>query len=211
MKDHEFLELLNLYLDHEITAADVARLEAEVQGNASRRNTYFEYCRMQRACTLLAKDFADQPAEKKIITFEPRRSAWAGGSFAVGGLAVAAACVALVLVNRAPDAANVAVPPAHTSLAVVPSAVPARAAIVEAPPPVEPAVVEKLPASQIARTVTVPGHHAELKPMFVAAPLGQVATNPDAAAMLAAVQQNAQAQLEWLKAEIGRASCRERV
>ena len=31
MKDSEFLELLNLYLDHEISPADAARLEAEVR------------------------------------------------------------------------------------------------------------------------------------------------------------------------------------
>ena len=29
MKDSEFLELLNLYLDHEISPADAARLEAD--------------------------------------------------------------------------------------------------------------------------------------------------------------------------------------
>ena len=33
MKDSEFIELLNLYLDHEISTADAARLEAEVQAN----------------------------------------------------------------------------------------------------------------------------------------------------------------------------------
>ena len=58
MKDSEFTELLNLYLDHEISAADAARLEAEVQINPNRRRVYQEYCRMQKACKLLAHDFA---------------------------------------------------------------------------------------------------------------------------------------------------------
>jgi len=81
MKDSEFLELLNLYLDHEIAAADAARLEAEVKDNPDHRRTYLEYCRMQKACTLLAKDFASEPAEKKVIAFEPNRSSWARGAF----------------------------------------------------------------------------------------------------------------------------------
>ena len=36
MKDNEFIELLNLYLDHEISQEDAARLEAEVQRNPAR-------------------------------------------------------------------------------------------------------------------------------------------------------------------------------
>src|SRR3954468_590648 len=103
MKDSEFLELLNLYLDHEITPADAARLEAEVQASPERRAVYQDYCRMQKACTLLAKDFVDQPADRKVVAFESRHSAWTPGLFATGGLAVAAACVALVMINRSPS------------------------------------------------------------------------------------------------------------
>jgi hypothetical protein len=62
MKDSEFIELLNLYLDHEISADNAARLEAEVQGNPERRRVYRQYCRMQKACTLLANDFNGQEA-----------------------------------------------------------------------------------------------------------------------------------------------------
>jgi hypothetical protein len=202
MKDHEFLELLNLYLDHEISAADAARLEAEVQGNATHRGTYLEYCRMQKACTLLAKDFADQPAEKKVIAFEPRRSAWASGTVAVGGLAVAAACVALVLMKRAPESTDYAAPVSNQAIASAPPAAPAPTAVVETPTEVQPAPVEKLPASAIASTVTMPVRlrHGDIRPIFVTTPLAQTVSNPDAAAMLAALQQNAQAQFEWMKA-----------
>lgn len=67
MKEHEFIELLNLYLDHEITAEDAARLEAEIQLNQDRRNTYREYCRMQRACRILANEFTSTPATDRIL------------------------------------------------------------------------------------------------------------------------------------------------
>lgn len=104
MKESEFIELLNLYLDHEITAADAARLEAEVQGNPKRREVYQQYCRMQKACTVLAKDFADTGVEaddRKVVAFEtPRASFWSPGFLATGGLVAAAACVAVVLSNR---------------------------------------------------------------------------------------------------------------
>lgn len=119
MKDSEFLELLNLYLDHEISADDAARIEAEVQRNPARRRIYQQYCRVQKACTLLAKDYVEQsatsgaPAERKIVAFEPSRS-WGFGVYA-GGLAAAAACVALVFVSRSN---NLATNPAAQSSAV---------------------------------------------------------------------------------------------
>ena len=55
MKDSEFIELLNLYLDHEISAADAARLEAEVQTHAAHRAMYQNYCRMQKACKMVCR------------------------------------------------------------------------------------------------------------------------------------------------------------
>lgn len=104
MKDSEFLELLNLYLDHEISAADAARLEAEVQANPKRREVYRQYCRMQKACKVLAADFQpEQPmAEKRVPLGEERssRSAWRTGFLAVGGVSLAAACMAVLFVVR---------------------------------------------------------------------------------------------------------------
>lgn len=111
MKDSEFIELLNLYLDHEISAADAVRLEAELQSSPARRQVYLQYCRMQKACTVLAKDFAVQSAAaeaegRKIVAFEPQRSAWGPGLWAAGGLIAAAACIALVFVAQAPVPAS---------------------------------------------------------------------------------------------------------
>lgn len=107
MKESEFITLLNLYVDHEITPADAARLEAEVQANPARRRTYRQYCQMSKACTMLAKDFADEapaPQADNVIALAPASRfgfGWGPGAFAATGLAVAAACVALVFVNRA--------------------------------------------------------------------------------------------------------------
>ena len=53
MSEREFLELLNLYLDREITPADADRLEREIRSNPGRHRTYLQYCRMQQAVRLL--------------------------------------------------------------------------------------------------------------------------------------------------------------
>src|SRR6476620_5983664 len=99
MKDSEFTELLNLYLDHEISAADAARLEAEVQSNPARRRVYEDYCRMQKACKMLAQDFASETSEadRKIVAFESGANAARNKlGYLTGALAAAAACVAAV-------------------------------------------------------------------------------------------------------------------
>lgn len=104
MNDKEFIALLNLYLDHEISPSDAARLEAEVQANAQRRQIYREYCQMQKACKLLAADFqaeATPAADKKVVAFEAAAgSARSRGIYIFGSVAAAAACVALVFVTR---------------------------------------------------------------------------------------------------------------
>src|SRR5690606_15744083 len=108
MKDSEFIDLLNLYLDHEISAADAARLAAEVQSNVERRNIYRDYCRMQKACRLLTAEFQNEltaDTNKKVValkdqTSRPQRS---GSLFGVGAFAAAAACLAVIFVSRSGD------------------------------------------------------------------------------------------------------------
>lgn len=96
MKDQEFIELLNLYLDHEISAADARRLEAEVRSNAERRKVYLEYCRMQKACGVLADQFVSERASEHFVSFaRPRRNR--AVIIAFGSFAAVAACVALAL------------------------------------------------------------------------------------------------------------------
>ncbi len=113
MKESEFIELLNLYLDHEISAADATRLEAEVQGNPARRKLYQEYCRIQKACLVLATDFRTETtegaisADAKVLEFKPllanqttSRRNTKFGYYAAGAFVAIAACVAVVFVNR---------------------------------------------------------------------------------------------------------------
>jgi anti-sigma factor RsiW len=105
MKDSEFIQLLNLYLDHEISAADAVRLEAEVQSNPARRRIYQDYCRMQKACKVLAADFKTEPeiaTEKKVVAFNPAaaRASRSASLYTLGGFAAAAACVAIIFVGR---------------------------------------------------------------------------------------------------------------
>lgn len=102
MKDSEFIELLNLYLDHEITPANAARLEDEVRRNPGRRRIYLQYCGIHKACGIIAADFSTaRPA--------PRRESvaaglgWAAAGFASFGVVAAGLAVAFVLWQRAPE------------------------------------------------------------------------------------------------------------
>jgi anti-sigma factor RsiW len=125
MKDQEFIELLNLYLDHEISPADAARLEAEVQSNPRRHQIYRQYCRMQKACTVLSRDFAsEQVPAASVVAFEQpvRRSSPMGAVLAFGGLA-AAACVAVFVGLRQRTTDAVAATIAQKSINVAPVAV----------------------------------------------------------------------------------------
>lgn len=108
MKDARFTELVNLYIDRQISPDETAELEAELQSSPRRRQIYQQYCRMHRATKLVYESFrtpVDQGAEapagsSTIARFENRKRAaqrlrWAYG---LGGLA-AAACVAFALVR----------------------------------------------------------------------------------------------------------------
>jgi hypothetical protein len=132
MKDTEFIELLNLYLDHELTPADCARLEAEVKANPARRRVYQQYCRMQQGCKALAADFAaEAPAAttETILAFESAAPARRHpvGLFAVGSFAAAAACLALLMIARSPQPAG-----ESSALAQAPAATVAAPAAVAA-------------------------------------------------------------------------------
>ncbi|MBS0630971.1 MAG: hypothetical protein JSS11_03590 [Verrucomicrobia bacterium] len=102
MKESKFIELLNLYVDHEITAADAALLEAEIERSPDRRRVYRQYCQMQKACAVLEHDFRTDevaPAANVIAFPTPRRTGRAWG-YAAAGFVAAAACIAFVFVGR---------------------------------------------------------------------------------------------------------------
>ena len=198
MKDSEFIELLNLYLDHEIGAADVARLEAAVLGHPERRRVYQQYCRMQKACTLLAKDFnvpetAAPEDGRKIVAFDPAgRSAWGPRILAVGGL-VAAACFALVFVNRSSRPAPAG--GAEPAVAKMPGGGPSLAAPVEAP-----VLVGQAPNAAnyaaMPRTVTVPAaRRADLQPVLA---IRALSLGSDLLAGNPLVSSPLPAQLDWI-------------
>ena len=99
MKDSEFIELLNLYVDHELSAADSAKLEAEVANNAARRKTYREYCMMHKACDVLAAAYRDPQSETPRFIVEQGKSAgWGWGAGLIAGGLLAAACLAFAFV-----------------------------------------------------------------------------------------------------------------
>jgi len=55
MKESRFVELLNLYVDHELTQGEAAELDAELQRNPARRETLREYRALQRGCERLLR------------------------------------------------------------------------------------------------------------------------------------------------------------
>src|SRR5262245_26789949 len=114
MNEPRFIELLNMYVDQQLSPQEAAELEAEIQNNPMRHRTYQQYCRMQKACAQLfenersaapasaALTRAMADADRKIVAFPDhsgRRSIWPVG-FSIGAVA-AAACVAFVLVRPA--------------------------------------------------------------------------------------------------------------
>ena len=165
MKESKFIELLNLYVDHQITPADAALLEAEIQRSPERRKVYRQYCQMQKACSTLAESFlSDAPAaDKNLETSDaPRRFAFV--TYAMG-FAAAAACIALVVVNRpvsqskAPLTDSFAVSQVATpsvsedSVAVIPAPEPARPELHKAFSTVayNPSPVNSVASSDLAR------------------------------------------------------------
>ena len=137
MNETRFIELLNLYVDQQLSAPEAAELEAEIQRNPARHRTYRQYCRMQKGCAQLfehERSFAPASgklsralteADRKILAFPatPDRGVWATRySFAA---VAAAACVAFVIVRQT----NQSLAPTAPSIAIAAPAVPA----VEAP------------------------------------------------------------------------------
>lgn len=141
MKDTRFTELVNLYIDRQISPDEQAELELEIQSNPRRRQVYLQYCRMHRATKLVYESFraqteqpgqpARQPATIAHIQgrIRQRRLRWA---YAASGLA-AAACVAFVVMrsnltdasSASPDLAAAKTTPAAPAVAVAAQPAPA--------------------------------------------------------------------------------------
>lgn len=163
MKESKFIELLNLYVDREISREDAAALEAEIARSPERLRVYQQYCRMSRASALLFEQFHAQsvpaPAGKlveaarqvddKIVAFPSASVAarsHASNWYVAAGFAAVAACVGFVLLRPTSRVgAVVESKPVQSSPAVVAvsqPAVPAELATAPAAAPVAPATRE---------------------------------------------------------------------
>lgn len=95
MKESKFIELLNLYIDKQISGEDAALLEEEITQSPRRRKIYSQYCRMHRACAMAfeqheVREGAAQASERVAVFEAPRRFQW---GFYATGLAAAAGLV----------------------------------------------------------------------------------------------------------------------
>ena len=140
MKDAKFIELLNLYVDHQISPEEAELLETEVRSNPERRRVYHEYCQIQKASSVIAETFrTEAPANApKIADFKVRRSS-AGAVAYIGGLLAVAACVAVVLGVRSRQQHSNLSPTAPTlAVAVQPKAIVPVAVAVAPRPALQP-------------------------------------------------------------------------
>jgi anti-sigma factor RsiW len=125
MKETKFIELLNLYVDHQISPAEAEQLETEVRSNPEHRRVYRDYCQMQKACTELAENFRTQaPAGNPQVARQGHRRRAAGNlPYALGLVAVAASLALVVgLRSRFAERPMVAAP-------VAPAVAPATLAV----------------------------------------------------------------------------------
>ena len=124
MKESRFVELLNLYVDHELTQGEAAELEAELQRNPARRVRLKEYRALQRGCEVLFEaDRSLAPRTAEVVRAlrerrgedsRPVRSGWGDWSWSAGAAAavavgVIAAIVVGLPVRKGDSAATVAV------------------------------------------------------------------------------------------------------
>lgn len=179
MKDSRFIELLNQYVDRQISAEETAELEAELQMHPRRRVVYRQYCQLHRATTLVGESFRadapDNPLSERATHLRlasQKSHARARWAYYGAGLA-AAACLAVVVarfnVPSTPDAAGVlAAQPAPAAPMIVATVVPVSI-------PVE-----------LPRTQEAPPSLVSLKNMTVA-------ETQDYAAMLAALRKQERA------------------
>jgi hypothetical protein len=170
MKDSEFIELLNLYLDHEIGPEKAALLEAEVTRDPARRMLYRQYCQMQKACVVLAGQFtADETAPKTdIFSARPARRSQPG--LWAAGFVAAAACAAIALLSRPQPAGLPA--PAAPALAAVAKSVPAEVA------PAAPAFADFQPVFQTRAIAAAPAGQFAWIQQVQMSPIGNLTATP---------------------------------
>ncbi len=170
MKDSRFIELLNLYIDRQITAAETAELEAEIQRQPKRQAIYRQYCQIHTATKVVYESFRTVAAEQPVPAGGPRgvverfetrrrRTAWAY----YGGGAAVAACLALVFLR--PGQENSAASGSPVLAAVTP------------------------PAIAVNENPVAPAESASRAEPGLVSLRNSATTNPDYAAMLTALRE----------------------
>jgi hypothetical protein len=165
MKDSRFIELLNLYIDRQISAEETLELETEIQHSPKRQAVYRQYCQIHSATKQVYASFRNSPAEPSLVEpgrtgvielFEHRRrrSNW---MVYAGGLA-AAACLTLIFVRNNPVEPTDAPLMASKAQPVVATTV----ASVTSPTPVVTPTAEPNPMSLRNATVVTPDYTAML-------------------------------------------------
>ncbi len=180
MKDNHFIELVNLYIDRQISGDEMELLEAEMQADPRRRAIYRQYCQMHRATTLVYESFRSEdgalPEDKlktqvNIARFEPqsgRRKHW---TYYATGLAAACVALAFAKVTFSHNAASQSQTVAVKTTAVQPVA-----------------VVQSLPVSSQPVVAVM----EQSKPVAVAARSTSLVADQDYAVMLAAMRKEDQ-------------------
>jgi hypothetical protein len=100
MKDNRFLELVNIYLDGEISDAETAELEQEIRSSPGRLDQYRRYCRMQKACLQLAQHHREtvSSGHTNIVHLPETRRAWVWGQWWRGGVYAGTAAIAATVI-----------------------------------------------------------------------------------------------------------------
>ena len=175
MKDNRFIELLNLYIDRQISVEETAELEAEIQQSPARQAVYRQYCQIHSATKLVYDSFRVNATEQPVLPadsagvvelFETKRRRSHFAYYAVGGLAVAA-CLALVFMRHN------SVPAASESMAATRTGV-------------RPAVVTPAPIEMVAVVVPLKTAEPAVGPVSLR---NSVTNTPDYSAMLAALRE----------------------
>jgi len=104
MNDKRFTELINLYLDHEISDGEMTMLEEETARNPARRQIFNEYVRLQEATSQLVGRHGTRLVESvdfKKYHMIARQSGWSlRRAVFVSSGALAAACLTVVAAVR---------------------------------------------------------------------------------------------------------------
>lgn len=175
MKDNRFIELVNLYIDRQISAEETAELEAEIQASPQRRAVYRQYCQLHSATKQVYENFRTNNAAPqarvpagRVVTGDFARRPRSNWIHYAGGL-TAAACLAMLFVRYNAGSSPATNEPARTGTTLA-----GQVATATPPAPVR---VEPVVAAPVAT---------------LAALKDNLAAEPDYAAMLAVLRREEQ-------------------